>query len=394
MSMPGQNHASKPTAGNEGFTVAGWMDRVGEFVTRHRSLWIALGNLETRAVMAEHGEVTVDRPIYVAGLARSGSTILLETLAGHPEVATHRYRDYPLIFTPYWWNRLLDRVARRDERPVERSHKDGIAITSNSPEAFEEMLWMAFFPGLHEPSHGAPFDDPAADHQAFAKFYVTHIRKLMAVRGRRRYVAKGNYNVTRLGYLLRLFPDARFVVPVRDPVWHIASLMKQQALFTRGQQNNLAAVRHLQRVGHFEFGQDRRAIAVGDPARVAEVMALWQGGAEVEGWARYWALIHDHVADVLSESPEIRAATYVVRYEDLCRTPRETLATVLCHCGLAANDVFLAKAAERIHFPGYYKPEFTEAEIALIERETAATARKFGYGSPANDAQVIARRSR
>jgi hypothetical protein len=393
MSMVAETRANKEAARNDGFAVAGWMDRVGEFVTRHRPLWISLGNLETKAVLTERAAQVIDRPIYVAGLARSGSTILLETLASHPDVATHRYRDYPLIFTPYWWNRWLDRVARRDEQPTERSHKDGIAITSNSPEAFEEMLWMAFFPGLHDPSHGSSFDDPAADHQGFARFYVEHMRKLLAVRGRRRYVAKGNYNVTRLGYLLRLFPDARFVVPVRDPVWHIASLMKQQALFTKGQQDNPAAVRHLQRVGHFEFGLDRRAIAVGDPQRVAEVMALWQNGAEVEGWARYWSLIHDHVAEVLAESPEIRAATYVVRYEDLCQTPRETLAAVLSHCGLAADDGFLAQAAERIHFPGYYKPKFNDAELAVIERETAATARKFGYGSPANDGQAVAQHS-
>ncbi len=389
-----ENRASKPAAEDEGFAVAGWMDRVGEFVSRRRSWWIALGNLETRAVMAEHGKVPIDRPIYIAGLARSGSTILLETLARHPDVATHRYRDYPLVFTPYWWNRWLDRVARRNERPVERSHKDGIAITSHSPEAFEEMLWMAFFRGLHDPSNAASLADSAADHRGFAKFYVEHIRKLLAVRGRRRYVAKGNYNVTRLGYLLRLFPDARFVVPVRDPVWHIASLMKQQALFTKGQRNNPAAVRHLQRVGHFEFGQDRRAIAVGDPGRAAEIMALWQGGAEIEGWARYWALVHNYVARVLAESPDIRAATYVVRYEDLCRTPRETLSAVLSHCGLVADDSFLAQAAERIHFPGYYKPKFSDAELAVIERETAAAAHKFGYGRPANDGQTVARHSR
>ncbi|WP_316976686.1 sulfotransferase [Shumkonia mesophila] len=385
--------ANTKAAGGDGFAVAGWMDRVGEFVTRHRRLWISLGNIETKAVLAERAGEAIDRPIYIAGLARSGSTILLETLARHPEVATHRYRDYPLIFTPYWWNRWLDRVARQDERPVERTHRDGIAITSNSPEAFEEMLWMAFFPGLHDPSHRASLDDPAADHRGFARFYVDHIRKLLAVRGRRRYVAKGNYNVTRLGYLLRLFPDARFVVPVRDPVWHIASLMKQQALFAKGQHDNPAAVRHLQRVGHFEFGLDRRAIAIGDPRRVAEVTALWQGGAEVEGWARYWTLIHDHVADVLAGSPEIRAATRVVRYEDLCQTPRQTIAEALSHCGLAAGEGFLAEAAERIRFPGYYKPKFTDAELAVIERETAPTARKFGYGSPVNDSRPIARRS-
>jgi len=290
------------------------------------------------------------------------------------------------------WNRWLDRVAGETNNPSKGSqgwHRHHL----EQPEAFEEDAVDGLFPGAARPLVRRFSDNPAADHQGFAKFYVDHIRKLLAVRGRRRYVAKGNYNVTRLSYLLRLFPDARFVVPVRDPVWHIASLMKQQALFTKGQRNNPAAVRHLQRVGHFEFGLDRRAIAVGDPRRVAEVTALWQSGAEVEGWARYWALIHDHVADQVAESPHIRTATRVVRYEDLCRTPRDTLADVLGHCGLAADDGFLGPAAERIRFPGYYEPKFTDAELAVIERETAAVARRFGYESPVDDSRPIAKHS-
>ena len=48
-------------------------------------------------------------------------------------------------------------------------------------------------------------------------FYRDHIRKLLWLRGGRRYLSKGNYNTTRIAYLARLFPDARFIVPVRDP---------------------------------------------------------------------------------------------------------------------------------------------------------------------------------
>src|SRR5690606_31841602 len=137
---------------------------------------------------------------------------------------------------------------------------------------------------------------------------------LLAVRGRRRYVAKGNYNVTRLAYLHRLFPDARFVIPVRDPVWHIASLIKQQTLFAEGQRARPEALRHLQRVGHFEFGLDRRPIHTGDARAVAEIARLWDGGEEVLGWARYWALVHDHIADRLAGDAALRDASLVVRY--------------------------------------------------------------------------------
>jgi hypothetical protein len=213
-----------PHAARKGFEVAPWMDRVGGFIERHPAWWIRLGSIETALLDGMLADVRIDRPIYVTGLARSGTTILLEALARHPEVATHRYRDFPLLFTPYLWNRWLDLVPRRPEQPAERSHGDGIAVTSDSPEAFEEPLWMAFFPGQHDPSRSAVLDRTVRN-PAFERFYGEHIRKLLAVRGGRRYVAKGNYNLTRIGYLAKLFPDARFVIPVRDPVWHVASLM-------------------------------------------------------------------------------------------------------------------------------------------------------------------------
>ena len=88
--------------------------------------------------------------------------------------------------------------------------------------------------------------------------------------------------LTRFAYLLRMFPDARFVVPVRDPRWHIASLMKQHRLFLDGQRDNPAAQRHLRRVGHFEFGTERRPIGIGDGTTTATVLeqAIFREGVK------------------------------------------------------------------------------------------------------------------
>src|SRR5918996_1406141 len=221
-------------AGYEGFEVARWVDVLGGFINRRRRLWIALGNLETRFLADELSATEIAQPIYVAGVARAGSTILLESLAQHQELVTHRYRDYPPVFTPYWWNRFLERVPQHKAAPAERTHKDGIAITPDSPEAFEEVIWMAFFPELHDPSQSEVLSG-ATSRPEFEAFYRDHLRKLVRVRSGRRYLSKGNYNVTRLEYLLKLFPEARFVIPVREPVWHIASLMKQHALFCAGE---------------------------------------------------------------------------------------------------------------------------------------------------------------
>ncbi|WP_204352939.1 sulfotransferase family protein [Salinicola peritrichatus] len=365
-----------------GFVVPSWMHWLGGWVHRRPRTWIKLGNVESRAVQDAIADIRVDRPVYVAGLARSGTTVLLEHLARHPAVATHRYADFPPLLTPYWWNRWLALVPNSQEKAQERAHKDGIAVTSKSPEAFEEMLWMAFFPDTHDPAHSSVMGRDAANPE-FERFYDEHIRKLLAVRKRQRYVAKGNYNLVRLGYLHKLYPEARFIVAIRDPVWHIASLMKQQKLFVAGETSEPRALEHMRRVGHYEFGLDRRAINVGDDEQTRRITELWESGQEVKGLAHYWAAIYAHVADTLEADPELRQACLVVRYEDLCGEPRERLRQVFDHAGLEIAPDTLEQAASGLHAPTYYQPKFSDEELAMIAGITAPVAARFGYGRSA-----------
>lgn len=369
---------SAPQGENHDFRVTRWVDVVGGSISRRPRFWIRMGNLESRLLSDEIEDVDITRPIYISGLARSGSTILLEVLSRHGELACHRYSDYPLVFTPYWWNRLLERMPKREVAPSERTHRDGIKVTPDSPEAFEEVLWMTFFAHLHDPSRSAVLDQTTS-HPEFEAFYRDHIRKLLRVQGRARYLAKANYNLTRLEYLLELFPEARFVIPVREPVWHVASLMKQHALFCDGVRSHPKALEHLRRVGHFEFGPDRRPVNAGDGPGVGDVVEAWRKGREVEGWARYWSLVYGHVAERLARNPRLQEAALIVRFEDLCRTPREIIAAVLEHCRLEVPSTWVEDMARTIQAPSYYRPRFAPHELATIDRLTKTTATRFGY---------------
>ncbi|MGH8501800.1 MAG: sulfotransferase [Gammaproteobacteria bacterium] len=366
---------------DDGFQVSKWVDAVGGFISRNQSLWIKIGNWETRLLADALADVRVQHPIYVTGLARSGSTILLEMLAEFEGTVTHRYKDYPPVFTPYYWNWFLDRMPKSDAKPAERTHRDGIMVTPDSPEAFEEVLWMAFFPDAHDAARSSVLDHTTAD-PAFEAFYRDHIRKLLAIRNGNRYLSKGNYNVTRLEYLLKIFPDARFVIPIREPSWHIASLMKQHTLLSDGQRRNPRALEHMRRVGHFEFGLDRRAINAGDPACVEQVASLWEQGKDTEGWAHYWSHIYGFVADRLEHNPQLKAATLTVRFEDLCREPENTIQAVLDHCRLPKADRLVSHWIEKIHAPSYYKPDFSDQEFEMIDRLTQPVAERFGYTEP------------
>lgn len=343
------------------------MHLLSGFVHHTRPLWVALGNLETGSLAEQLDSIEITRPVYVTGLARAGTTILLEFLSGHRQVATHKYRDFPGVFTPVWWDKGQQPDAET-HTPQERAHADGLAVTPDSPEAIEEMLWMSFFPQAHDP-HSSNVLDSGTDHPRFEKFYREHIRKLLLVRGGSRYVAKGNYNLTRLAYLKKLFPDARFVVAVRNPRNHIASLVKQHRLFCNGESNYPRALAYMRRVGHYEFGLDRRPINADDTETVHQVLELWRQGEEVRGWARYWDSLYGWLAKVLDNDPTLAEAVRIVWFDQLCDRPTETLGGVLAHCDLEDAEL-LTRFAATIHAPGYYKPEFAAEEEAAIAEET------------------------
>lgn len=363
-------------------SVARWTDCLSGLQARYPGLMIRLGNLETRALGERVAEVTIEKPIYVSGLARSGTTILLELLSRHPALVTHRYRDFPPVLTPWFWNWFVDRAAKGEHPAAERAHADGIMVTPESPEAFEEVIWMAFFPGLHDPQKSAVLTEET-DNAAFEDFYCDHVRKLLVLRGGRRYLAKGNYNITRLRYLLKLFPDARFVVPVRDPAGHIASLMRQHERFVAEHRRDARLQRHMSRSGHFEFGLDRRPVNHGDGETTRRILELWAAGREVEGWALYWQDVYGHLAEALERHPVLARATLVVSYERLCESPAAVMRAVLAHCELPDEGPDLAALARNIiRPPSPHGLTLDEAGIARIRAATAETAERLQALAP------------
>jgi hypothetical protein len=348
---------------------------LGTLVEDFRDAFVTLGRLESTVFSERLDGIPIDRPIFVCGLARAGTTLLHLAIASRPGVATHRARDYPLVYTPCWTRQATANL--KPTAPRERTHGDRIRITSDSPEALEEMLWMAFFPRCHDPATCCVLDDRAT-HPGFESFYRAHLQKLLLADKGTRYVAKANYHVARLGYLLRLFPDARFVLPVREPASHIASLVRQHERFSAGERRHPRARAHMRRAGHFEFGLDLRPMNLGDTARVQEIQRMWEHG-DLAGWANYWAMVHDHLADTLATSPALRAATLVVKYEELCATPAETLTQVFQHCGLSIGEAELETLAATVSRPDYYASPFTPEQADRIRQETTTPARRWGY---------------
>jgi len=339
------------------------------FFASTAGLWRRLGGVETAAVSELLEPVTVEHPVYVTSLPRSGTTIVTEMLEQHPLLTSHHYSDFPNVWTPYWRNYLLQRTRRETPRTAERAHQDRIEVSNDSPEAVEEVLWMHFFPGRHDPERRQVLGESDRNPE-FDRFYRDHIRKLLVVRGAQRYLAKGNYNLARLRYIRSLFPDARFLVPVRDPVPHVASLAKQHALFTRSSAEDGRIPLQLALSGHFEFGPGRRAVNYGDEEALAAIQADWAAGREAEGWARYWTATYGYLLRELENDSALAESVLLFRYETLCSDSTPVIDALLAHCGLPAEgfDEVRAHYADKLSPPDYYRPDFNPQELDAIQR--------------------------
>jgi hypothetical protein len=339
-----------------------------------------LARLESRLAASAIAQVSIRQPVFIAGVARSGSTILLEALASGDEFASLRYCDYPPVWFPWWWPALRSRLPLPRAAPRERAHADGIEVTPESPEAFDEVFWMHFF----AQRHAAGVDQrlgATTQHPRFEHFYRLQIRKVLAARARSRYLCKGNYNLARMAYLHALFPDARFVVPIRSPETHVASLCRQHQRFMQLAASAPGVGAYLARSGHFEFGPQRSVECVGDPGEAEGVRADFAAGDDVSGYARQWAMSYGALAESLAQDPALSAATLLVRYEDVCRAPAATLRRLAAHCALGPDESckLVARWEARLRAPDYYRPGLQAHERARVLDLVATTAQRFGY---------------
>lgn len=354
-------------------TVPFHLDLLGALPEKYPEFFKAFGNLETKLLSFDIEDIAVERPVFVCGMARSGSTLLIEILAAHPDVATHQYRDFPFLHVNYFWNSLKIFFPSGSRKKVERAHKDGIFVNAQSPESLDEGLWMSFFENLHDPSVRNVLDSGSAN-PAFAKFYREHLQKLLLLRRGRRFAGKNNYDLSRIRYLKSIFPDALFVVPAREPLSHVYSCLKQHRLISAIQEKDARARRYMRRHGHHEFGLDFAPVNFGS-GRTEKIMELWKSGRHAEAYAHYWADTHEHV-HALTQDPALSPSLLVLPYETLCGAPAETIERLGAFCGLDMREP--AKLwADRIKLPDYYTMDFSAAEIQAIGEITGETAAKL-----------------
>ncbi|WP_390913740.1 sulfotransferase [Pseudosulfitobacter sp. SM2401] len=328
----------------------------------------SLGKFETalfrRRINMDHAK----RPVFVTSLPRAGTTIMLEMLAGLPQFASATYRHMPFTLSPLLWGGFSG-AFRKSGGTVERAHGDGIKVGFDSPEAFEEMLWIAFWPEHFDDTKITPWDADER-HPEFETFFRTHMAKIVATKpGATRYLSKNNANIARLGLIERLFPDATIIVPIRNPRAQVCSLMRQHQRFCDLHAREPFARRYMEGAGHLEFGEALRPIAFDDASPNPAT------AQDTTFWLTYWIAAYEHV--LATAGP----AVVVVDHDALCADPSGFLPEIAQAMGLDCDAELAARGA--ILRPAGPPPNLNDVPLALLQRADAlyAELRRLSAGA-------------
>jgi len=172
--------------------------------------------------------------VFVTGLARGGTTILLEAIYDSGSFASLSYNDMPFILAPNFWKRVHTKNTAGEK--IERAHGDGIRVNLDSPEAFEEVFWKTFSLEKSE------------------KYFADYINLILCKNNKNRYLSKNNQNVNRIDLITKIIPNAKFLIVYKEPIAHAYSLLNQHNRFSKAHKKDNFIKTYMDLIQHSEFG--------------------------------------------------------------------------------------------------------------------------------------------
>jgi hypothetical protein len=285
----------------------------------------------------------VDRPVFLVGCGRSGTTLLYNIMCGHPDMGwfsnyTNRWCAPPLavLSRTYPLTRRLNWTGRAIPAPAEA-------------DAIWDWICSAHHRSLLPPLDAA--DVHAGEAERAAHAITSHLKW----QRRPRFCNKNTTNTRRVRYLSAMFPSARFVHVIRDPRGSVASLLRvswwptMPVWFHDG-----ATPLQLAQRGH----------------RMEDLAA--------EVWQREVACALEHASDL----PQERYLE--VRYEELMARPDQVVRRLLHFADLPWTSPFerVYRTFQMRDSASKYLVDLDDQQIKSVEGIVGPLARSLGYPIP------------
>jgi len=272
-------------------------------------------------------------PVFINGLARSGTTILKRIFHSTEQFRSLSYRDMPFVLMPGLWKKLSTPFHLQQETK-ERAHGDGIHFNVESPEAFEEVFWKTYA------ANNYLFADHLTPHTASKelieqfRLFVRHVIASADAPQETRYLSKNNNNILRLSSIRQAFPESLIIVIFRNPLQQAFSLLQQHIQFSQQHDTDVFGQDYMEWLGHHEFGKTHRIFRFGEQWNVCLENATPDN---INYWLALWINTYRYLLDT---SP--KDAVFVA-YEELCNQPEKVLKILFLKANLTCDSDTLSK---------------------------------------------------
>ena len=224
-------------------------------------------------------EIQNQKHIFITGLPRSGTTILLNFLYSSNNFCSLKYSNMPFIMAP----NISRLFQKKNFTSQERYHRDGIMFDLNSPEAFEEVFFSSF------------------DTSEIKNEYLNYVQLVLQYENNKRYLSKNNSNYKRIDIILSLLSNSLFIIPIREPLQHSYSLLTQNYHFYKLQRRYDFARRYMNYLGLHAFGIDH--IPWNKPNRYNDYK-------NINYWLEQWILFYKNIYENYSNYSNCKFVVY------------------------------------------------------------------------------------
>ena len=309
----------------------------------------------------------IDEPVFVMGLARSGTTVVLEILESTGVFHSPTYRDMPFVLCPNLWQRLT-KHSRLHAQNATRAHGDGLLVGFDSPESFEEVFWCTACKAQEGKAlaYAMPSEDDLNDFAAYRRLCVLsalpNFYKLKHATLSLRYLSKNNNNVLRLNELSAL-SGAHLVMIVRDPLATAWSLYRLHKRFTQLQSDDPFVRAYMRWLGHHEFGLGHKPLITG----LQHLDGL--NPDQPDYWLAYWLGTYQNIWKDYNNLPIDRLSRIIwMSHERLCQAPAEELAKLFKIAKIEQEvDKYINKilSFEEVDLTSQFDKDLTEVAYCL-----------------------------
>jgi hypothetical protein len=251
-------------------------------------------------------------PVFISGLARSGTTAILNHLYETKKFATLTYQDMPFVLAPNLWRKLTGNSKQTELK--ERAHGDKIFINNQSPEAIDEVFWKVFLNNEYIEIDSLKLNN--ISNEILTKYQIfTELICLKYFNNKSlRYISKNNNSILRIESLRKQFDSCKIIIPYRSPLEHAQSLLEQHIHFSKLQLDNPFILKYMNWIGHYEFGLNQKPFDLNQKTHEKYT------NLEIHYWLNSWLNYYSYVLTKDSKEDFV-----FVNYDDLCQKPNEIL---------------------------------------------------------------------